>query len=703
MDFADDRVEGGIVNIMKTALMEIRTALIAVLVGVAFYFGAKLGLVLSTPPDHIATFWPPNTIILAALLLTDRRSWWIYFLAMAPAYFIPALQAGYTMQRSLIFFTANCAEIFVAAFALKSIFKDRFQLGHRREMFMFLLIAVLIAPVISAFIASTTTLAEPEVNYWLAWRVWFLGDALGHLMLTPVIILWISSGFGWVKEISLARLLEVLGLVLCIFAVGFFALGMQIGTSGSFPALLYTSLPVLLWAALRFGTQGICSTVFVITLLAIWNAINGRGPFTTNTPAENVLSLQLFLISISIPTTLLASILSERKQAEELLRKSEGQYRRLVESAQAAISTVDIETGIILDPNAWAEELAKSRQRNLLHVQRTPLAVIGWNANFEVTEWNLAAEKIFGYRKEEALGRNAEFIIHESAKESVADVWQDLLSQQGGTRSTNENLTKDGNTIFCEWYNTPLVSESGEVLGAASLAQDITERKHVEAKLKLLNETLEQRVAERTVELKEKNIVLNKEIAEREKVEEALLQSEKLKSIGTITAGISHEFNNILNIISGKVQLLEMDYNDNSELMGEFSTIMKAVDDGTAITGNMLKITKASDSTLAFVSSDLNELIKQSIEFTKPRWKSMAQANGIDYIIDQRGMENISPLLCNPIEIREVFINIINNAMDAMPDGGSISFCTWSKEDTLFVSISDTGRGHDQRSQVLYV
>ena len=219
------------------------------------------------------------------------------------------------------------------------------------------------------------------------------------------------------------------------------------------------------------------------------------------------------------------------------------------------------------------------------------------------------------------------------------------------------------------------------------------ERKKAEQNIKLINKSLEYRIAERTEELKEKNVTLNKEITERKKMEDALLQSEKLKSIGTITAGISHEFNNILNIISGKVQLLEMDYNDNSELMGEFSTIMKAVDDGTAITGNMLKIAKASDSTLAFVSSDLNELIKQSIEFTKPRWKSMAQANGIDYIIDQRGMENISPLLCDPIEIREVFINIINNAMDAMPDGGSISFCTWSKEDTLFVSISDTGKG----------
>ena len=66
---------------------------------------------------------------------------------------------------------------------------------------------------------------------------------------------------------------------------------------------------------------------------------------------------------------------------------------------------------------------------------------------------------------------------------------------------------------------------------------------------------------------------------------------------------------------------------------------------------------------------------------------------GIDYNIDTEGMKNISPILCNPVEIEEVFLNIINNALDAMPDGGRLSFRTWSKDDNVFVSITDTGKG----------
>ncbi|MBT6230518.1 MAG: response regulator [Candidatus Scalindua sp.] len=183
------------------------------------------------------------------------------------------------------------------------------------------------------------------------------------------------------------------------------------------------------------------------------------------------------------------------------------------------------------------------------------------------------------------------------------------------------------------------------------------------------------------------------DITERKKMEGALIQSEKLKSIGTITAGISHEFNNILAVISGKTQLLKMDYEDNDKLIDELSIIDKAADDGAEISSNMLKFTKTRPDTKEYVTFDIRELIEQSIEFTMPRWMNMAQAKGINYLIDKKGMKKAPSIMCNLTEIREVFINIINNALDAMPDGGSISFCTWSKDDTLFISISDTGKG----------
>lgn len=124
--------------------------------------------------------------------------------------------------------------------------------------------------------------------------------------------------------------------------------------------------------------------------------------------------------------------------------------------------------------------LRESEQRLTSLVQQTPLAVIEWNKNFEVSEWNLAAEKIFGYSRQEALGRHATFFIPLEYHAHVDAVWQGLLSQTGGTRSTNGNVTKDGRFIVCDWYNSPLINANGETTGVVSIVEDITERKKLD-------------------------------------------------------------------------------------------------------------------------------------------------------------------------------------------------------------------------------
>ena len=129
--------------------------------------------------------------------------------------------------------------------------------------------------------------------------------------------------------------------------------------------------------------------------------------------------------------------------------------------------------------------LQASEQKLSLHVQQTPLAYIEWNAAFEVVEWNPAAERIFGYSRAETLGRHGVgLLVVEAARAPLMQAWQDLLQQQGGARSLYRNITKDGRSITCEWYNTPLVNAAGDVLGVVSLVQDVTERQQTEAALR---------------------------------------------------------------------------------------------------------------------------------------------------------------------------------------------------------------------------
>lgn len=122
----------------------------------------------------------------------------------------------------------------------------------------------------------------------------------------------------------------------------------------------------------------------------------------------------------------------------------------------------------------------EQRLRDLQHrlsflTDHNPVAIIEWNTAFEVVSWNAAATEIFGFTKAEAIGRHAtELIVPGHVGDEVDRVFETLLCQTGGARNTNENCTKDGRTIVCEWYNTPSINVDGEVVGVTSMAVDIT-------------------------------------------------------------------------------------------------------------------------------------------------------------------------------------------------------------------------------------
>lgn len=120
-----------------------------------------------------------------------------------------------------------------------------------------------------------------------------------------------------------------------------------------------------------------------------------------------------------------------------------------------------------------------------LLIDRNPMAVIEWNNQLQVVKWNASAERIFGYRAEEILGHNANrFILPASQLDLVNEVVAQILKQKTGTHSVNENLTKDGRTITCEWFNTPLVNSHDEIIGIISMVSDVSDRRQTEERLR---------------------------------------------------------------------------------------------------------------------------------------------------------------------------------------------------------------------------
>lgn len=168
---------------------------------------------------------------------------------------------------------------------------------------------------------------------------------------------------------------------------------------------------------------------------------------------------------------------------------------RMFEARSAPATFPDGDTGItwsFLDVTAAVEAekaLQESEQFLAVHFSRTPLASIAWDPDFCVLEWNPAAELIFGYSKEEAVGRSAlDLIVPPDVRPRISDVFQNLLNGEMTSRVVNENVTKDGRVILCEWHNTRLVDLDGRVMGVASFAQDITERQQAQEELRLSEE-----------------------------------------------------------------------------------------------------------------------------------------------------------------------------------------------------------------------
>jgi rsbT co-antagonist protein RsbR len=129
--------------------------------------------------------------------------------------------------------------------------------------------------------------------------------------------------------------------------------------------------------------------------------------------------------------------------------------------------------------------LRRSEQRLALHFDQAPIAMIEWDTEFRIIDWNPAAERIFGYSREEILGKHGlDLIVPESVRPVVDQICAQMLEGRKNLGNANENVTRDGRLIMCEWNNTSLVDEDGKVVGVASLVSDVTERHRAEEELR---------------------------------------------------------------------------------------------------------------------------------------------------------------------------------------------------------------------------
>jgi PAS domain S-box-containing protein len=299
----------------------------AIIVGLAYYFGARIGFALTLKPSPVSTLWPPNSILLAAFLLTPVQSWWALLGGAFVAHLTVQLESGIPLPMVLGWFVSNASEGLIGAGIVRHYIKGPLKFETFREVSIFVVGAAFIGTAISSFLdAGFVSLARwTQSSYWEVWFPRTTSNVLATLTLVPVIVTWTNQSLSDFRASSLWRYFEAASLAAGLLATCLTVFGV-LGAAPTAPALVYTPLPFLIWAAIRFGPRGTSAGLLVVAALAIWGAVNGRGPFVSRSPAENALSIQLFLTVVSIPLLTLAAVMCERQHAEATLRESEERF-----------------------------------------------------------------------------------------------------------------------------------------------------------------------------------------------------------------------------------------------------------------------------------------------------------------------------------------------------------------------------------------
>ena len=300
----------------------LQTTVLALLVAVLSYFAAHLGGTIVLPHQEISVLWPACALLVSVLLLAPLRTWPVLIPAGLAGFVLHDLQFGFTPRAIALLIVADTIEILIAALGVRYSFDGVPRLNSMKALGKYCFFAVFLAPFISTFVGASGT----RGTYWANWRIDFCSEALAFLTLTPAILSWVDARTLWTRT-SRRSPLEAAALIGTLVFSGYFVL---LGDWSSIPfASIYAFLPFLLWAALRFGSMGVSTSIIVISFLAIWGAIHGRGPFAGPETIRNVLSLQLFLLFAAAPFMLLAVLVEERERAQEFLSSIN---RRLIEA-----------------------------------------------------------------------------------------------------------------------------------------------------------------------------------------------------------------------------------------------------------------------------------------------------------------------------------------------------------------------------------
>lgn len=419
----------------------------------------RIGLEVPFTSGNVSLMWPAAGIAMAALLIVGYRVW----PAIATAAFLVNLFTPIPMLAAAGIAVGNTAGPLVGAWLTRQVPGFHPSLNRLTDMLGIILIAAPVGAAISAVVGTTalfTAGVDPWGTFSGAWRVWWLGDSMGVLIVSPLLLT-----LSVRKPTSTREVAELGALVATVAVTCLLMFHPSVDVQHGI-VLAAAVTPFMLWGAIRFETLGAATVVFLVSCLVLWETVRGVGPFAQGTAAHDAVLLQAFLAITAVSGLTLAAVIAERahlirEQARrEGAAENERKYRHVVDSAHEGIWMLD---------DRFVTIFANPRLAYLL-----------------------------GYTVPEILGRSlSEFMFEEDSQQEVAAL-------RPAHHAVNEHLQrryrkKDGSELCAVVSRTTIFDEHGAFTGVLNMVSDVTDQRRAEQEAQqarvtvlLLSEAVEQ-------------------------------------------------------------------------------------------------------------------------------------------------------------------------------------------------------------------
>jgi PAS domain S-box-containing protein len=496
-----------------------------VLLAAAYALAGRLGLALAFVNPSATAVWPPAGIALAAVLMLGPRVWPGIFLG---AFIVNELTAG-SLATSLLIASGNTLEALAAGYLV-----NRFAGGRRVFDRVHNIIRFVLAATAGAAISASigvATICFFGLGRWQdfgsIWTTWWLGDLAGAMVVTPVILLWAAQPrLDW----PAAERVELMLLAVTAAVVGW-----VVFVAVSHP-LSYLTIPVCVWAAFRFGQREAATVTCALSFLAVWSSARGLGTFAQASPNDSLLLVESFMAVASGVGLTVATAASERRRAEEGLRRSHGELTTRMDQRSRDLEVSERRLQTIIDTEPACVKLV-SADGVLLDMNPAGLAMIG-------------AQDVSQVR-----GRRVIDLVHPDDRARFLEMHQQAAGGPAGRlefRIVGFNGLERWVDSHCVRFDVPN-DTGGKDTAVLSVTSDITGRKRLEDELR---------------------------------------HSQKMEAIGLLAGGIAHDFNNLLTSIAGNTDVVLNSFGQDDKRRIDLEEVAKAADRAAALTRQLLAVSR---------------------------------------------------------------------------------------------------------------